>query len=107
MDYTALAHTATDLLGDFGTVVKITRNGTSVGSGNAVFSTSSLEDDASTNSSYLAQTSMRYRKVILSGLMKEPMVGDTLTADRDSWVIQSVKKVRPATTTVIYKLEIV
>ena len=106
MNYTNLASTADSLLGQFGTPVKLLRNGASLATANAVFTTSKAQDDTTATSALLAQTSVRKRTVLLSGLSKEPMVGDTLTADKDSWVVQSVEKVRPALTTVLYKLEI-
>ena len=106
MNYAALATPANGLLKSFGLTVKLTRDGVSVGSASAVFTTTTSTDDTGTPSSLLAQTAIRNRTVLLSGLSKEPQVGDTLAADKDSWVVQSVEKIRAATTTVLYKLEV-
>lgn len=106
MNYTAIASTANALLTKYGLTVTLTRTGVLVGSGSAAFVAGTTKNETSSTSSVLAQTAIRHRTVILSGLLSEPQVGDVLAADNDSWVVQSVERVRPAATTILYRLEV-
>lgn len=106
MDYAALAKTANTLLKGAGILVTVNRAGLKVSSGYAVFVASKSENDDSNPSSLLAQTSITNKMLLLSGLAKEPMVGDTITADKITYTVQTVEKVRPASVTVLYKCEV-
>lgn len=105
MDYKRLTNSVDRLLKKFGFSVKVTRDAgtTSVGTAYAVF----VESEASNiESTLLAQTSTVTKTLLLSGLSKEPLVNDWLEADKETYVVKSVEKVRPSTTTVLYELKV-
>lgn len=105
MDYPALATSTDALLKSFGFQVKVIRAGTSVGSGYAVFTGGTAGNETASKSSLLAQTSVTKGSVLLlSGLTKEPMVNDTLVADKVTYLVVTVYVVRPSKTTLLYKV---
>lgn len=107
MKYSALARIADDLLKRNGLAVKVTRAGANVGTANALFTGSEAKNETSSSSSYMAQTSKTTKTVLLSGLAKEPQTDDLMVADKKTYRITSVEAVRPGTTTVLYRLEVI
>lgn len=107
MDYSALASKGHELISRFGLKVSLTRAGATVGSGVGVFIQSKSEDASSPSSSVLAQTSQNARTLLLSGLIKAPLVGDVLTSDKQSWTVQSVEITRPTNVTLLYRVEVI
>ena len=108
MDYAALQATAHNLIAQVGLSVSLSRLGVKYASNvKGVFVESDNKDETSSSSSLLAQTSQRTRRLLLSGLSKEPLVGDTVTADKRTYLIEAIEVVRPAATTLLYKCEVV
>lgn len=106
MDYAALAKTGNRLLQQHGMSMKVTRAGVAVGSAYGIFVKAETKDETSSASSVLASTSQTVKGLLLSGLAKAPLVGDVLSADKGSWTVRAVDTVRPTTTTVLYKLDV-
>jgi hypothetical protein len=106
MDYARLAAKGNTLLKKYGVSMKLTRDGTSVGSGFGMFVQKESADETTSVSSTLAQTSLTARSLLFSGTAKAPLVGDVLAADKETWKVQRVEVIRPAATTLLYKLEV-
>lgn len=107
MDYAALASTANTLIKGAGLSVTITRNGVKVTTAYAVFVGGETKNETSSGSSVLASTAMTTKSVLLSGLAKAPQVGDLLVAEKFSMTVQKIETLRPAATTILYKLEVI
>jgi hypothetical protein len=107
MDYARMAGIADKLLSTVGMRVSVSRAGASVGSGSGVFVNKTKQDQTTPASSVLAQTAMTERVLLLSGLVREVEVGDTVVAERITYKVTGVEIVRPTTTTLLYKLTVV
>jgi hypothetical protein len=103
MDYKSLAVDVNVLLKEVGFKVKITRNGAAVGSALAVFTSKKTTDLPYPQ----AQTQSTDRVLLISGLSKPPAVGDFVIADKTTFRIVAIEVVRPSTTTLLYKAEVI
>jgi hypothetical protein len=106
MNYVDIQRRANDLLKSAGLKVTITRDGSTVSSGYAVFTQKRVAPENESATYSLALTPTTKRVALLSGLAKEPAVGDTLTGDKVTYTVTAVETVRPAATTVLYKVEV-
>lgn len=106
MDYLALQSKADTLIRQVGLRVTVNRAGLKVGSAYGVFVNAKSENWQTLQSDLLAQTASTNKNLLVSGLAREPLVNDTIVADKVTYTVLKVEKVRPATTTLLYKLEV-
>lgn len=106
MNYSALGHKAALLLTKHGLPVTLTRGASTIANTVGAFVKSRAEDDRSVPSSIMASTTMTRRALLISGLSTPPQVGDLVTADGIDYIIGAVETIRPATITVLYKVEL-
>lgn len=102
MNYAAIQAKANAKLMQHGMAAKITRQGTSVGSGYVVRAESKKTWDPMLR----AQTVSSDVTYLLSGSTKAPQVGDVLSTDKGAWTIVEVETIRPTTTTLLYELRV-
>ena len=104
--YAAIAKNIDSILKSVGFTASIYRAGVKIGSGYAVFTGGDAKNESSSPSSVLAQTSIGSNEIVLSGLAKEPQVGDTIVAVKETYTIQEVNTVQPSTTNLVFKLKV-
>ena len=106
MNYAALASGADKLLKTYGAKATVRRAGANITSGWGVLSQAETRNETARPSSVLASTAIATKTLLLSGLAKPVLVGDVVTFDATNYTVSAVETIRPATTTVLYKLEV-
>jgi hypothetical protein len=107
INYTSIQSKVKGILKDVGLPVTIERDGAKLTSGYGVMVGSEAEDDSTGRPAVLAQTSLKNRKLLIDGLAKEPLVGDVVTYNKEIMTITLVERIKPAATTVLYKVDVV
>lgn len=107
INYSAIQGKVKSILRGVGLPVVVMREGVKYTSGYGVMVGSEAKDNASGKSGVLAQTSLKNRNLLVDGMAKEPLVGDTVTYNKELMTITMVERVKPAATTVLYKIEVV
>jgi hypothetical protein len=94
-----LQDVATELLKEFGAPCKVTRpDGTSVGSGFAVFD----DDQETLDANQLTQTGLITRTLLVSPLPKDIEVGDRIKFVKLDYVVSEARVTRPTNATAYF-----
>ena len=105
MDYAALNAKATALIKSLGFPITVSRNGVTVGKGNAVVTPSKAKKEQGATPASLLQIADKTMYVIATSKF-DPQVGDLVVAKHGQWSIVSVEDYKPATVTIAFKLEV-
>lgn len=106
-DYATTQAQAAVLLAEFGVQVTITRGSSSIGRCKGVFIDKKESTWKQPASSVLANTTSTTRQILLPGILKNaPQVGDLITTENTSYQITEIEAIRPALTTILYKVSI-
>jgi len=106
VDYAVLNSIALKLVTASGLPVKVTRDGSLVTNAQGVFVGALSEDLTLPTSSLMAQTASNTRRLLVAGAVKDLLVGDEVVADKVTYVVTTAEKIRPSTTTLLWKLEV-
>ena len=106
LDYAALAQDADAILKDLGMKVVLYRAGLKVGTGYGIFEGGDAKDETQSTSSLLAQTSLDHNSLILTGLLKQPMVGDVILFGKKQFTVTEVNTTAPTGIALIYKCRV-
>ena len=106
-DYAQLTHFAAYLLIKYGTRVKHERDGSALSNTYGVFVERRASDMTAPVTSAASGTTNNTREMLLPGTMRHaPQVGDYLTSDKEKLYITEVETVRPAGSSLLYKVSV-
>jgi hypothetical protein len=101
MDYTALSGKVKEVLAELGAPVTVKRVGSIVGTGSAVFVSSTTKD----MKSIAANTASTEKSLYFAGSCT-PMVGDTVESSLGNYKVLEKDEVNPAGTALVFLLKV-
>ena len=104
LDYASLTSDVAALLAEFGVKVKVTRNGSALFTGTAVF-TAITESEVTDDNTALTNLQAKFtRTAYITGSVAQPRVGDVLTYSGGTYRLTEVETTAPGGTAVVYKV---